>query len=225
MAGADHLQQWRQGRVDALERVVQVNLHKLSAAMRLFRAWCTSRGLTPSGTMYVARTPDRRPLRFSVSGDAAIERAYRTHWVSPELSEAKRRRLSERQSRPPDLIVVWPLKEWTCVGCSGTGGLLLMRDEGPVCLRCAGIDDLVFLPAGDAALTRNAHRASDRSAVVVRFSRTRKRYERQGLLVEPEALRQAEEQTGRVPSPVAGYRHVTSDARRPTSALSGRRSR
>lgn len=51
----------------------------------------------PSETGYVARTRDRRPLRFSVSGASGIERAYRTHWVAPELSAAKRERLAERQ--------------------------------------------------------------------------------------------------------------------------------
>ena len=52
----------------------------------------------------------------------------------------------------------------------------------------AQLDHLVFLPAGDAKRTRKAHRASRLTAVVVRFSRTRRRYERQGLLVEPDAL-------------------------------------
>ncbi len=50
------------------------------------------------------------------------------------------------------------------------------------------MDHLVFLPAGDVGLTRRAHRASELSAVVVRFSRSRKRYERQGLFVEDSAL-------------------------------------
>jgi hypothetical protein len=139
--------------------------------------------------------PGTVTLRFSVSGEPAIERAYRTHWVSPELSEAKQRRLAEQQSRPPDLVVISPLKDWTCTACSGTGDLLLMQDAGPVCLRCAGLDHLVFLPSGDAGLTRRAHRASDLSAVVVRFSRSRKRYERQGLLVEAAALAQAEQRS------------------------------
>jgi hypothetical protein len=51
---------------------------------------------------------------------------------------------------------------------------------------------LVFLPSGDAALTRRAKANSRLSAVVVRFSRARKRYERQGILVEEDALDQAE---------------------------------
>lgn len=131
-------------------------------------------------------------MRFSKSGDPSIERAYRTHWVSPELSEAKRARLAERQSKPPDLVVVSPVKDWSCSSCGGTGGLLIMEDVGPLCLACADMDHLVFLASGDAALTRRAKRASRLSAVVVRFSRARGRYERQGILVEESAIEQAE---------------------------------
>ncbi len=58
---------------------------------------------------------------------------------------------------------------------------------------CADLEHLVFLPAGDATLTRRAKDASDLSAVVVRFSRARRRYERQGIVVEEAALEQAEE--------------------------------
>ena len=74
----------------------------------------------------------------------------------------------------------------------GHGRLLLMEGPGPLRMRCADMDHLVFLPAGDAALTRRAKRASRLSAVVVRFSRARKRYERQGILVEETALERAE---------------------------------
>jgi hypothetical protein len=51
---------------------------------------------------------------------------------------------------------------------------------------------LVFLPRGDTALTRRSREASALSAVVVRFNRRRSRYERQGVLVEEEALALAE---------------------------------
>jgi hypothetical protein len=60
-------------------------------------------------------------------------------------------------------------------------------------MACAELDHLVFLGAGDAALTRRARAASGLSAVVVRFSRARKRYERQGVVVEEEALADAEQ--------------------------------
>jgi hypothetical protein len=68
----------------------------------------------------------------------------------------------------------------------------MMEEKGPACLRCVGLDDLEFLPSGDALLTRRAKARSARFAVVVRFSRSRKRYERQGLLVEQHALLDAE---------------------------------
>ncbi len=53
---------------------------------------------------------------------------------------------------------------------------------------------LVYLPRGDATLTRRARKYSKLSAVVVRFSRARRRYERQGALVEQDALQKAEEE-------------------------------
>ena len=184
---------WRQGRADDLERLAQVNPHKLSAAMAVLRRWATERGLRPSETAYLARARDGRPLRFSRSGDVSIEAAYRTHWVSPELSEAEQRRLTERQSAAPDLVVISALGDWTCTACGEGGDLLIMEGPGPLCLGCADLDHLVFLAAGDAALTRRAKKASGLSAVVVRFSRSRRRYERQGVLVEEQALVQAEQ--------------------------------
>jgi len=91
-----------------------------------------------------------------------------------------------------ELVVVSPLREWTCRECQGSGDLLVMEGPGPLCLACAELDHLVFLASGDAALTRRAKAASKLWAVVIRFSRSRKRYERQGLLVEEDALRKAE---------------------------------
>jgi len=67
-----------------------------------------------------------------------------------------------------------------------------MEGDRPLCLACADLDQLVFLPSGDTALTRRASKYSTLRAVVVRFSRSRKRYERQGVLVEEPALERAE---------------------------------
>jgi hypothetical protein len=71
------------------------------------------------------------------------------------------------------MVVIEPLNPWTCTGCGGSGSLLLMDDAGPLCMGCADLDHLVFLPAGDAALSRRARKASRLAAVVVRFSRSR----------------------------------------------------
>jgi len=186
------VKRWRLGQIDCLEEVVNANLPRISEAIRLFGSWATARGLFPSPTAYVGRTPGRPTLRFSRGGNPAIEASYRTHWVSPELSEKKRERLAKKASHDPELVVVQSLNvDWICHRCGGTGGLLMMETPGPACLRCVGLDDLAYLPAGDALLTRRAKAKSTRYAVVVRFSRTRRRYERQGLLVDQQALTDA----------------------------------
>jgi len=184
---------WRRGQIECLEAAIQTNLARITEAMKLFRAWATARDLLASETDYVARTPQRQRLRFSRSGNPTIERLYRTHWVSPELSERRRERLAEKASRAPELVVIQPLNdEWTCHRCGGSGSLLVMENPGPACLPCVGLDDLEFLPAGDTLLTRRVKANSARSAVVVRFSRSRHRYERQGLLAKPEAITAAQ---------------------------------
>jgi hypothetical protein len=110
---ASSLARWRQGRVECLERVVQANLARISEAMKLFRAWAAQKGLKPSETRYLSRDRGRRELRFSVSGDFGIEKLYRTHWVSPKLSEKKQERLREKASRPPELVAISPLnRDW-----------------------------------------------------------------------------------------------------------------
>jgi hypothetical protein len=75
------------------------------------------------------------------------------------------------------------------------GGFLRKDGERGLCLECADLGHLVFLPSGDPAVTRRASKYSPMRAVVVEWSRTRKRYERQGILVTPEAVEKAEEES------------------------------
>jgi len=96
-----------------------------------------------------------------------------------------------------EIVVFWIIRDSTCAECGeelGKGRFLRMETEQPLCLRCADLDHLVFLKRGDAALTRRASRYSMLRAVVVRFSRSRKRYERQGVLVEEQALARTEQE-------------------------------
>jgi hypothetical protein len=72
--------------------------------------------------------------------------------------------------------------------------ITLRQDKGALCLSCADLDHLLFLPSGNAALTRRSTKYSRLHAVVLEWSRTRKRYERQGVLVEAEVLEKAEEE-------------------------------
>ncbi|MDX6305799.1 MAG: hypothetical protein QOI77_2768 [Blastocatellia bacterium] len=87
-------------------------------------------------------------------------------------------------------------RDSTCDECREDLGrkawITLVRDIGALCLSCADLDHLVFLSSGDAALTRRARKHSRLSAVVLKWSSARRRYERQGLMVEETALHQAE---------------------------------
>ena len=67
-------------------------------------------------------------------------------------------------------------------------------EKRALCLACADLDHLLFLPAGNVGLTRRARKRSTLVAVVLKWSRARKRYERQGLMVEAQGLEKAEEE-------------------------------
>lgn len=98
--------------------------------------------------------------------------------------------------KPGELLVFLIRKETKCADCGQellSGAMItLNRDRGALCLSCADLDHLEFLPSGDAALTRRATKHSKLKSVVLRWSRTRKRYERQGILAETEAIERAE---------------------------------
>jgi hypothetical protein len=162
----------------------------LTAAVDLLSRWAKEKGLSPVDTPYIAASRDRGELRFTAAFDDGVERACRTHWVSPGLSERSR----QSMTKVPDLVVVAPLEAWTCADCADTGPYLIMEAAAPHCLTCADMDHLVFLPAGNAALSRRAKKESGLSAVVVQYNRRRKIYQRQGILIEDAALTRAEDQ-------------------------------
>ena len=194
MLAPTHLESWRRGRIDFLERVIQGNLQKISEAMKYFRQWAEQKGLQPSETRYRHRSFE---LRFSKSGDPGIEKSYRTHYISPALAERKKERIEENLSRPAQPVIFEIVRDSQCSECGAElckGSFLFMEAERPLCLPCAKMDDLEFLPSGDTALTRRTSKYGARTAVVVRFSRSRGRYERQGILAEKAALAKAEEE-------------------------------
>ncbi len=122
-------------------------------------------------------------------------------------------RSSNEQPAPKALMVFISTRDSTCDECGENLGhgawITLARQDSPapmevgpsqsgparaLCLSCADLDHLLFLPSGNAALTGRAAKHSALSAVVLKWSRARKRYERQGLLVTSEALEAAEEE-------------------------------
>ena len=177
-----NVERWQRGRVSSLDRCVQVDDDKTAAALAALAAWARDRGLQPWDTDY-------GDLQFTDGGEAAAERVFRTRWAAAEhpAPEAPKKR-----SRA--LTVIAAISSWTCASCGEDGDLLLQTKAGPVCLDCADLGHLVFLPSGDAALTRRARKSSRLSAVVVRWSTRRKHYERQGILAENDAIELAAQQ-------------------------------
>jgi hypothetical protein len=212
-----HIQSWRTGRIDFLERTIQANLNKISKSMGLFHQWALERGLKPSEMRYVRSTrTGKADLQFSKSGDPAIEKKYRTHYLSSALSEHKQEQLTQKLSRPDQPVVFEILRDSACSECGAelSGGSLLVMEAGqPLCLPCARLDELEYLPAGDTALTRRSTRHSEPTAVVLRFSRSRGRYERQGILVEKPALEKAEQECSQDAAERAKARAVASAKR------------
>src|SRR3954453_20176340 len=98
--------------------------------------------------------------------------------------------------QPDELKVFITGRDGKCDQCGEELGrgrwITLVGEGGARCLACADLDELVFLPAGNTALTRRARAHSALVVVVLKWSRRRKRYEGQGLLVQEPALQRAE---------------------------------
>ena len=176
-----NIDRWARGRPPTLDRCLGVDPSKVPEALAALQHWAEGRGLKPSEAVY-------QDLQFTTDGDPDTERAYRTHWASTDAPEPI------VEGPPPHakkIVVASAHNAWTCASCGDTGDFLRMDTAGPLCLDCADLGHLEFLPSGDAALTRRATKASGLSAVVVRWSRRRNRYERQGILAESAAIEQA----------------------------------
>ncbi len=106
--------------------------------------------------------------------------------------------MKNERPQKTDLLVFITRKETACAECGQElwrhAFITLRRDKGALCLSCADLDHLFFLPAGDPCITRRAKKYSNLHAVVLKWSRARKRYERQGLLLEMEAVERAEKE-------------------------------
>ena len=180
---AAHVERWERGRVTSLDLGVQVDAARTLDAFDALRAWAEAHGLRSWETDY-------GELQFTADGDAAAERAFRVRWAADEQS-------APEKPRPPSrgLTVISAINAFTCSSCGDeSGDLLLKARSGALCLDCADLGHLVFLPSGDAALTRRAKKASQLSAVVVRWNLRRNRYERQGILAENDAIEAAAQQ-------------------------------
>jgi hypothetical protein len=102
-----------------------------------------------------------------------------------------------RPAKSEDIVVFITRQEGKCAECGKElckGNWIRLEKEQPLCLACADLAHLEYLPRGNTALTRRATKYSPLRAVVVQWSRARQHYERQGIMVTPAAIRRAEEE-------------------------------
>jgi hypothetical protein len=194
-----HFAGWQKGILPTLEDVMQGSAEKLLRSFQYFQQWAKDRGLKPVKAPYRRNTPGGEiPLRVTMEEDAELEDFFHTRYIPGDLPAAKTERAAAKMTRPQDIVVFQTVSPSAiCTECKTElvkGDFLFMEKGQPLCLCCADLDHLDYLPRGDAALTRRARKYSRLAAVVVRFARTRGRYERQGILVDPEAIEKAEQE-------------------------------
>ncbi len=81
---------WRFGRIPYLERVIRCNLSKVNRILHILRLHAHDRGLYLSHTVYKKWGKDQKILlRFSKSGNPAIEELYATHYVAGSSADTR----------------------------------------------------------------------------------------------------------------------------------------
>lgn len=196
-----HVRDWKKGNpyYDSIEPHIQCGNEKLEKTYKIFFEWVNQKQLEPFEVTYksVSRT-GAQPLKIATDGNPETEIFFRTHFRPANLTSAKKKRIEKKLNKTPDLAVYQLSgKSSACSECSAElhkGEFVFLEKQEALCLTCADMDHLEFLPSGDAAMTRRSKKLSPLSAIVLRFSRSRKRYERQGILVTTAAIDAAEQQ-------------------------------
>jgi len=97
---------WRMKRVPYLERVITANLSRISFVMKTVRKNCRDGNCRESWTGYKSWGKGRKmELRFSKTGEEAIERTYATHFLKPDNPKTQNKtpeHISEGRGRPSE---------------------------------------------------------------------------------------------------------------------------
>jgi hypothetical protein len=107
---------------------------------------------------------------------------------------------SKRSSDPAVYCLSKASRCHNCDAKQESGSIVTLvegKDEREVnCLNCSGLNGYRMVRAGDAKVTRLAKKYSPKRYIVLKWSELWKTYERQGLLVQPDAVEQIEKELG-----------------------------
>jgi hypothetical protein len=191
------VRQWEKGLLKHLEASIQGGPKKLARVFACFTEWAETNQMIPLQTRFHTSGRDGSHELHVMGGDQPErELFFRTCYAPADMTPRRLATLKTRLNKPPDLVVYLTVdKAATCSECQThlpCGEFIFMEQKCCLCLVCADLDHLEFLPSGDAAMSRRSKKHSPLFAVVVQFNRRAKRYERRGLLVTPAAIERAE---------------------------------
>ncbi len=189
---------WEKGGHDCLEPHIQGSATKLAQTFEIFTGWAQEKHLHPIKAALRGLSRDSsHELRVTIDANPQKEEFFRTCYgaaVTPRQLDT----LVKKVNKPPELAVFMTVSESVhCAECGAgieKGGFLFREKDDSLCLQCADLDHLEFLPSGDAALSRRTRKHSALAAVVLQFNRRAKRYERRGILAPSSAIAQAEQE-------------------------------
>ncbi len=193
-----HIQRWQRQQVPDLEGLMLSKRPKRLQALEVFEAWAQERDLPQVWAAFYPKSRwQDKELQVTVDGDEDLERRFRQVFLPEDADARSRKKVQAKVQEKPELVAYMVRRETECGWC-GTElpkrSLILLEKEAAICLECAELDHLTFLGRGDATLTRRARSNSSLNVVIVEWARRRKRYERQGVLLEPWALEKAEQE-------------------------------
>ena len=194
-----NVRMWEKGVHDCLYPHIQCGSEKLAKTFVLFKEWAQeSRLVSVEAALRGSARDQSHDLKVTADADPEMERFFRVYYAPADITPRKLESLEKKLNKPPDLVVFMTVSDaLNCEECGAelTRGDFLFREKNrSLCLQCADLDHLEFLPSGDAAMSRRSKKYSPLSAVVVQFNRRHKRYERRGILVTAKAIEQAEEE-------------------------------
>jgi hypothetical protein len=196
-----HVKMWRRQANDHyrfLEHCMQSTRERRANVLKHLENWGSEKKLDCTAEeFYPASREAAGELQITEDGSRKLERLYRLCLVKPGLTERKRKTIEKKITKRPDLLVFVSFREDCCAECGddiGKGQFIFLSGPDTLCLSCADLDHLAFLPSGNVAMTRRARKYSPLSAIVLEHNRRRHRQQRIGLLVTEDALVKAEEE-------------------------------
>lgn len=194
-----HVEHWRRSQpgFQILEQRIECGAKKLADTERIFRQWAQDKKLESTRAVYEGSSRDGgRELQILRDDNSKRDQFLRTRYQRSDHSDARKKQIDRKLNKMPDLLVhvITDKQGKTCAECElgmPEGEWMFQENGQPLCLSCADLDHLEFLPSGDATLSRRTKKYSGLSAIVMDFNRRRKRYQRLGLLATREGIEQA----------------------------------